>query len=201
MSDQLPMTIYRFFTDYVPNPNKPGEKKAVDKVEFGPIGSNGRSSTIERIGLLSKVRDDGGQNPAVLMSKMIWDFIRPPYEAWKAGQELPETGTHLAAWTLLSYEQTEVLKAAGVKTVEQVAQLTDTHITRIPIPNLREIIRQAKTFLEAQDANKSAAVIDAIKAENEDLKAKVEQLAEMVANSQARRKPGRPRKVQEQAVA
>ncbi len=133
----------------------------------------------------------------------MWDFIRPRYEAWKTNQDLPETGTPLAAWNHLTQQQAEILRVNGVRSVEDCSQLTDTHINRIPIPNLRSIIEASKKFLESKDVNKNAAELAAAQDTIAALTARVEQLAEMVANGQQpdpeRRKPGRPPK--EQAAA
>jgi hypothetical protein len=86
----------------------------------------------------------GAQNPAVEMAHLRWSIIEKHDRAWLAGQEPPVEGTPLAAWNALNPEQADVLRANSIKTVEEVAALTDAHIARLPLPNLREVIRQAR---------------------------------------------------------
>lgn len=218
MSEKPPLIIYRFFTKYVPKmqskpdgrvvPMNNGELVPMDMVEFGPIGSAGRSQVVERIDVLSKIRKSAGANPAVMQSQAIWEFIEPFYKAWKNNQELPQEGTPLAAWNALTPEQAEVLRVNGVKSVDAMATLTDTHITRIPIPNMRALIAQAKAFISATDSNRFTAEMKAKDETIANLAAKVDQLASMVAAGKAevplepvKRKPGRPRKSEAQAAA
>ena len=221
MSEKPPLMIYRFYTKYVQKmqsrsdgktvPINDGALIPVDMVEYGPIGAAGRSQNVERIDVLSSIRKNAGANPAVQQSQMIWNFIEPYYKAWKNNQELPQEGTPLAAWNALTPEQAEVLRVNGIKSVEAMATLTDTHITRIPIPNMRTLIAQAKAFTTATDSNRFAAEMKAKDATIANLSAKIDQLAEMVAvqkelksepvTEPAKRKPGRPRKSEGQPAA
>jgi hypothetical protein len=196
--EKLPILIHRFYTVYDDDPKNPGTQRARDMVEYGPIGQAGRTHATERIDVLSKVQKVAGANPAVTAARVMWDFIRPRYEAWKNNQDLPEVGTPLAAWNHLTKEQGEILRVNGVRSVEDCAQLTDTHIHRIPIPNLRSIIEAAKKFLDHKDVNKNASELAAAHETIAALTSRVEQLAEMVASQTEpeKRKPGRPPKEQ-----
>jgi hypothetical protein len=198
MSEKLPILIHRFYTVYEDDPKNPGKQRARDMVEYGPIGSAGRTHTTERIDILSKPQRIAGANPAVTAAKVMWDFIKPRYDAWKTNQVLPETGTPLAAWNHLTPEQAEILRVNGIRSVEDVSTLTDAHIQRIPIPNLRGIIEASKKFLDSADVNKFAAEMKAKDETIAALTARVDQLAEMVANP--KRGPGRPPKVEEAAA-
>jgi predicted flap endonuclease-1-like 5' DNA nuclease len=187
--------IHRFWTIYEID----GETtKADDWVEYGPRGESDRTRTREKIARMSKLQPDDGANEVVKMAHAIWNDIKPHYDAWKAGQEIPETGTPLAAWSGVSPEQAEFLRTRGIRTVEDLADLTDTHISRMPLPNLREIIRTAKRFLEGADARVSASKITAVEEENANLKAELAEIRQMLmreaADAPAKRGPGRPRK-------
>jgi len=48
------------------------------------------------------------------------------YQAWKKGEEPPVQGTPLEQWPLISTSFLHELKSLGVRTVEQMANLTDT---------------------------------------------------------------------------
>lgn len=195
--EKLPILIHRFYTVFEDDPKKPGSMRHRDMVEYGPIGGANRTHTTERIDILKSPQKVAGANPAVTAARVLWDFIRPRYEAWKNNQELPDTGTPLAAWNHLTPEQAEILRVNGVRSVEDVSMLTDAHFTRIPIPNLRGIVAAAKKFLDSADVNKFSAEMAAKDETIAALTARVDQLAEMVANQEpVKRGPGRPPKAE-----
>lgn len=201
--EKLPILIHRFYTVFEDDPKNPGKQRARDMVEYGPIGQAGRTHVTERIDILSRVQKVAGANPSVVAAQVMWNFIKPRYEAWKSNQDLPETGTPLAAWNHLTQAQAEILRVNGVRSVEDCAQLTDTHINRIPIPNLRSIIEAAKKFIDSKDVNSFTAEMAAKDEMIAALTARVDQLADMVANGSEADVPkrrGRPPK-SEQAAA
>lgn len=201
--EKLPILIHRFYTVFDTDP-KTKEPRARDMVEYGPIGSAGRSHTTERIDIISRVNENAGVNPAMQAAKVLRDFIMPRYEAWKTNQDLPESGTPLAAWNHLTQAQAEILRVNGVRSVEDVAALTDTHFTRISVPNLRSIKEAAVKFLESKDTNKIAGELAAKDEQIAALTQRLDQLAQMVADQAdadvEKRKPGRPRKAEAEAA-
>jgi hypothetical protein len=202
--EKLPITVHRFYTVYEDDPKKPGTMRERDMVEYGPIGQGARTRCCERIDVLSKINRVAGANPASQAAQVLWAFIKPRYEAWKGNQELPETGTPLAAWNHLTPTQAEFLRVNGIRSVEDVAVLTDTHIHQFKIHNLRSIIEAAKKFVSSVDVNKFAGELKAKDDELAAANARIDQLAEMVAkfmeDEPTKRKPGRPPK-SEQAAA
>ena len=205
MSEKLPILIHRFYTVYEDDPKNPGQTRARDMVEYGPIGAAGRTHVTERIDILSRVQKVAGVNPSIHAARVMWDFIRPRYEAWKNNQELPETGTPLAAWNHLTPAQAEILRVNGIRSVEDVTMLTDSHYTRIPIPNLRSIVDAAKKFLDSKDVNKFSAEMAAKDQQLADANARIDQMAEMLAKlmqekDAPKRGPGRPPKAEEAAA-
>lgn len=194
--EKLPILIHRFYTVYDIDP-KTKEPRARDMVEYGPIGSAGRSHTTERMDIILKVKEDTGANPAMLAAKVLRDFIKPRYDAWKNNQALPESGTPLGAWNHLTQAQAEILRVNGVRSVEDVSMLTDAHFTRIPVPNLRSIRDAAQKFLEASDVNKFTAEMAAKDETIAQLTARVDQLAQMVADREDEpKRRGRPPKAE-----
>lgn len=202
MAEKLPIVIHRFYTVYGDDPKNPGTTRALDMVEYGPIGAAGRSHTVERIDIISKVNKNAGANPAMQAAGVLWAFIKPRYEAWKSNQELPDVGTPLAAWNHLTQQQAEILRVNGVRSVEDVSSLSDAHFHRIPIAGLRTITEAAKKYLDHKDINKISAQIDAKDQTIAALTARVEQLAQMVADNQDEpKRRGRPPKVHAEAAA
>jgi hypothetical protein len=181
--------VKRFCTEFKPDPNDAAKSAGIDWVEYGPVGSFGRSLTRERVSRLRDCLPPGQDNPAVAMAHARWDAIRPAYEGWKSGQEMPVSGTPLAAWNALTPEQAEVFKSRGVCTVEEIAQLTDAHIERVPVPRLRDLIRQAQLFVESTDATRFAHSLERkeqeIAALNAQLESQQEQIAALIAKVQA----------------
>lgn len=183
------IVVKRFWTKYKPNPAKPDEMIGEDWVEYGPLGQLDRSVNEDKISRLRALRPlaDSGDNPAMMMAHARWDSIRPRYEAWKQGQEMPESGTPLAAWNAVTPEQAEAFKMRGIRTIEEVAGLTDAHFERLPIPNMRVLVKQAQLYLESADTRKVAAhlesrdgVIESLKQENSDQKAQIASLMEKI---------------------
>jgi hypothetical protein len=170
---------------------KNGEDKVEDWVQWCGPGNADRAVNIQRMHDILRAKPE---------DKVPWakrQVIEPIYQAWKTGQELPETGTPLGAWPGLQPDQAEVFKMAGVRTVEAVRDLTEGELTRIKLPNLRGLKQMAERFLAAKDSGKVAGRLEGLENENAALK---EQLAELIAAVKAdredepKRGPGRPRK-------
>jgi hypothetical protein len=174
--------IYRFYTEYRPDPQNPAELVGVDWVEFGPPGMGDRQRSVEKVSRIAAVRkhNPNDRNSAVAAAHALWDYIRPKYEAWKSGQDLPETGTPLAAWNALSREQADIFKARGIKTVEEIAELTDASVQQIPLPSIRKTIAAAKLFLQAYDQTRVAGELAQRDAEIAKLKTQMAELMEAV---------------------
>ena len=183
------IVVKRFWTKYKPNPANPDSMIGEDWVEYGPLGQLDRSVNEDKVSRLRALQSlaDSGDNPAVQMAHARWDAIRPRYEAWKQGQEMPESGTPLAAWNAITPEQAEAFKMRGIRTIEEVAGLTDAHFERLPIPNMRVLVKQAQLYLESADTRKVAAhlesrdtVIETLSQENADQKAQITALMERI---------------------
>jgi hypothetical protein len=203
---QASVKIVRFWSEF--KMDAEGQPVAVDWVEYGPHGDISRTTTCSPVSKLRPAAKDVSQNPVVAYAQALWQTITPAYEAWKKGQNLPETGLPLAAWAGVSPEQIKVLQVNDVRTVEDLADLTDKHITRIPLPGLRSLIENAKRFLASLDATAASAHMRKIEEENEVLKAEMAEIKAMLLKSmaeddEAKPRRGRPRKseaVEEEAA-
>jgi hypothetical protein len=131
--------------------------------------------------------DDGGLKMAALRSQ--WAQIEPHYAAWKQGHEVAESGIPLGAWPALNADEAEALRNAGLKTVEDIAGLSEDRLARPVLPRMRDLQRQAKLFLEGRG---KAELEDAIRKLEEQNAAMLEMLAER--EEPQKRGPGRPRK-------
>ena len=208
-------TIYKFFKKVVVNPKDPSDIREVDYVEYGPVGMGDRTKNTEAVSRLASVQPGGDlTNTAIQNAHWRWEFIKPKYEAWKAGQEAPLDGTPLAVLNSIPQEQAEFLRTRSVRTIEELAGLTDTHIDRMKISGLRNWIAEAKRWLEAADSRKAMAAMaqkDREIAEQQEqinlLMSKMDELAGMVAQrnideaAEPKRAPGRPRKEAEATAA
>lgn len=212
-----PIRIVRFWTDYKVRPD--GTREPIDWVEYCAPGMAQRLTTPATIRSLSRVIEDvDPDNLAAAMARDRWATIKVAYDAWKAGQELPVSGTPLAAWPGVSTQQAEVIRTLGLKTVEEVAQASDTVLNKIQLPGVREIQANARRFLDGRDGVKAAARMGELEAA---MALKDEQLNEMreimldmqrrmdtaadgepdADGGEKKRGPGRPRKAPESVAA
>ena len=160
-------------------------------------GGHPRHSTWEMVNKLRPPEmvnnDDGGLKMAALRSQ--WAQIEPHYEAWKAGNVLPDNGTPLGAWPGVNADQADALRTVGLQTVEAVANASESVLANPPLPNMREIKRQAGIWLEGRSNADMAARLAELEAQNA---AMLEMLAERT--EPAKRGPGRPRKDEAEAA-
>ena len=198
-----PIRIVRFWTAY--KTAKDGSVTPVDMVEYCQVGMAQRTTTTSPVHMLSKVRHDlDDSNPVLKMAKDRWAVIGAAYNAWKQGNEIPTTGTPIGAWPALSPEQADVLRNAGLRTVEDVANASDGIIGRIQLPGLRQLQEQAKLFLGARDQVRVAADLADKDRKLAEMAQQLEEMRQIMNEQQAarddseapaRRGPGRPRKV------
>lgn len=141
-----------------------GSLVAVDYVSWVPLHAPQGMGNSERVDHLNpaniKGRDGSGDSDAAGMKQQymaaIWAQIEPAYAAWKEGREIPLNGTALAAWPGITPEQAEIFRLAGVRTVEQVRDMSDTVRSKVRLPNTRELQELAKLYLENSGATAAA---------------------------------------------
>lgn len=135
------------------------ELQAEDWVTYSPSHSPLNTKTTERVRILvpdpDKMGDDQDGEKLRFMTAR-WSQIEPAYLAFKNGQEIPISGTALAAWAGVTPEMADVLRTAGIRTVEEVRDLTDGQIEKVRLPNMREMRKQAGLFLANSDAAMAA---------------------------------------------
>lgn len=182
------LRVVGFRTEYAPlDPANPiAGTKATDYVDISAVGQAKYTVTPMRI------------VDAQRMTNGLWDVVKPHYDAWKSGQEMPESGTPLAAWAGIRPEQITLLRQFSIKTVEDLAAMTDGILSRPGMTGLRAIRDAAIAWEASKDTRAVAADVVAMKLENEALK---QQMADMMAllgkdntEEPVKRRPGRPRK-------
>jgi hypothetical protein len=204
MAATAPFRIIKFWTEYK---RSAGGLKAIDKVEYCAVGMASKSTTVARIADLRRIReapdpDDVASN----IARDRWMFVERHYDAWKAGQEAPEHGTPLAAWPGITAEQAEVMRTAGLRSVEDIASATDSVINRINLPGVRDVQASAKLFLGSLDTQRTA---DALAEKDKQISVLSEQLEELRqivlaqgrGDDEAPKRRGRPPKVRDDVEA
>lgn len=168
----------KIWTDHEPV-NGTSEYQAVEYVEWAKKGTNG-ATTVDKIARVKKTPN-------------IWGVIEPYYEAWKKGQEDPVDGTPLSAWPGVTRGQVDQLKSLHIRTVQDVAALTDSDLERVGM-GARRLRDLARAFVKAadQDADISAALAER-DAQIEEMQRQIAELqdanAQLAKNRQKRAKP------------
>lgn len=199
---RLTVTAIQFWTDYEPDPDNPGHVRGVDWVKWGKRGDLNTSTNVDKVARIRKplnaTREDGSreENP-------IWEAIKRQYEAWKAGQEVPDDGTPLDAWSALSKAQAQAFKTAGFACIEHIAEMEDSHLQKVRLPDTRRLRDLARAYVAHRNQNAPIeaalaakdAEMDSMRAEMVEMRAALERLGSDDAEP-VRRGPGRPRKVE-----
>jgi len=101
------------------------------------------------------------------------------YAAFKAQQEAPTEGTPIKEWPPIGRAQAEELAFAHVKTVEQLAELPDELLNKTVSMGGYDLREKARRWLAAA---KDSAPMEALAAENKELKANMEVMTQNMAD-------------------
>lgn len=177
--------VVKFWTKY--KPDGLGGFKEIDMVEYCAVGKANMATTVSTVASLGKLQplNPGDENMAIMMAHARWNAIKPQYDAWKQGREVPIDGTALAAWPGISSDQAEMLRNMGLRTVEEIAEASDSIITKIPFPGARELRSSAQNFLKAADKTKTAAAISDLEAKLRERDDALEEMKAIVLEMQA----------------
>lgn len=174
--DNPTIRVTGFKIEYAMNKETGKRDRPIEWVEYAPVHAVMTSRIWDRVKNLMPPEnidnDDDGKKIAFMRHR--WAMIEPAYEAWKQGQDLPLNGTPLAAWAGVTAEQAQALSRMGIRSVEEVASLTDSVMGKVPLPNVRDLIAQAKAFLDASDRN---VVADKLAGQQSEIDGLKEQLA------------------------
>lgn len=105
------------------------------------------------------------------------DQYKGAYKAWKAGQDIPETGTPIRTWPALSPAQVKSILAARVRTVEDLANANEETLHRIGM-GARSLKQRAVEWLStASSIGRTAEEVNSLKIANGELAARNDELA------------------------
>lgn len=205
-----------------------------DWVMYAPSTSPTSMRNTERIRLLDPQNlrnrqgiDDSDQSTGQKMAffQHRWEAIKPAYEAWRSGHEIPLDGTPLQVWPALRPEHIAQFHLVGIKTVERVATMNDSLCDRVKLPDVRGYRELAKAFLANMEtsaaAEREAAAEERLSSMQEQLDAAMQIIADLQAagrpipgeaatgqtepgtpaSEAQKRRPGRPSKASQQAAA
>ena len=162
-ADRLPfIAVQEFRVDYEPQPD--GSQRPVEWVAWAKKGVQNPAIIEEKVSRLMRQKDDP-----------VWQVIEPYYKRWKDNQSAPVDGTPLAAWPGATPQLVKALEPANIRSVEDLARMEDSAISRISIPGLREKQKHTRAYIDAQISTSSVA------AENLKLKESVEAQAREIA--------------------
>lgn len=197
--------IFGFRTTYHKRPGS-SEPVARDWVKYAPI--HDINTVTEEIVHTMKPKeewaDDDDKGLKAGQMAVLWEQIEPHYKAYKEGAEVPTHGIPLAAWAGATSEQAEVLRKIGVRTVEEVASMTETQLGKVMLPNARSLKTMAAEYLTSRKDTEIASKVTALEEEREALKNQLDEMAGMIAEMRnkndeeapQKRGPGRPRKAE-----
>lgn len=113
------------------------------------------------------------------------EYWRESYKRWKAGQELPLSGTPIKGWGVISLSQQENLIHVNCKTVEDLAAVNEEGMRRMGMGAL-DLRNKARAWLESMKNHGGVTLkVSALEQENSVLKTSVESLQKKVEEMQA----------------
>lgn len=192
------MVILEFKTEYKGD-------RAIDWVHVAPSGE-----AFDRVRTWHRIKDvkppenvDADKRHALTYVDMSekWKVIGPAYEAWKKGEDVPETGTPLAAWAGVSTEQAAVLKRMGIRTVEDVSTMSDSTTDKLNFPNARKLPALAKTYLDGKGQADTASELVAMREKMAVMEEMLVEASKAAEAAKSAKSPGRPKKVEQEADA
>lgn len=142
---------------------KNGEPQSVDWVKYAPTSGVLNTATWATVRSMKPKDDMKGDEKGIKRAFLEhrWSMIEKAYDAYKAGEEIPVDGTPIGSWPALTSDQAEAFRRIGIRTIEEVANMSDSVITKVPLPDPRSYPKKAMLFLENMDKAKAAEEMQA----------------------------------------
>lgn len=155
--------------------------RAVDFVVITPVGSKDEIPKIAREWLEQcKQQAKEGRLPQPWLVK-----YEQAYEAWKRNEELPEDGTPIKGWQVLSPAQQQQILAANIRTVEDLARINGEAKQRIGMGAEELRVLAEKWLRTAKDVGSVVQENTALRVENAALKARLAEVEQKLAKAAA----------------
>lgn len=119
---------------------------------------------------------------------------RKKYEAWVEGREAPPSGTPLKEWAGISRAMAENCHQLGIFTVEDLAACNEDTLKKLGM-GARKFKDSAKAWLDSRLTHGNAEELAALRATVADLEERNKQLEARLETVEAKKGPGRPKKV------
>ena len=113
--------------------------------------------------------------------------FRKMFDAWKAGEAMPTSGTALRNWPAISPAVVENMIRVGIRTVEELAGMSDEAKSRVGM-GAAHYQQLAQAWVTEKQGGSLAAEVTTLRRDNEDLQAKLKELAATVAALQQQAK-------------
>lgn len=103
------------------------------------------------------------------------------FEAWEKNREDPVEGTRIELFPVLTPAQIKTLRSAGVKSIEELAEMTEEGIKAMGM-GARAQVEEAKAYLaNAQDSGVVAKQVAALKVELDDVRESIKDKDETIS--------------------
>ena len=173
MSENKDTAVPRFFMQAVENKARSIEegRPIFDEIEMVEIRIPGDNKTV----FVDRVfRKDGTPNGAGLMNKPPAYIERWPrhYDNFKAKQPAALIGTPLSEWPPMTVSKVAEFRALGIHTVENLADLTDGHLSKLGMGG-REWREKARAYIQDAKAGSAAAENAALQAQLDAMQAQI----------------------------
>ena len=112
--------------------------------------------------------------------------FRAAFEAWQKGQELPTSSTPIKGWAVVSPAVQETILQSGVRTVEDLAALSDEACRRLGMGAGAWKAMAATWVEQTTDKAGVAAKQATLERDNADLRAKVEEQGKLLEQALAK---------------
>lgn len=157
--------------------------------EYGELDATGKPKETD----WAEFRKRGDANWSIpikvghaLKDAVMKSVLEPAYARWKTGQEDPVDGTPLAAWPGCTPPEADRLKSMNVRTVEDVAAMTDADAGRFGM-GANQLIGKAKRFVANKPGAQHAQEVAAMKEANESLQYQLLEMQEAIKAMQAQK--------------
>jgi hypothetical protein len=172
-----PMPLVRFAVETAEYRDNAGisHTRDVERIYVTPAGGAKNTHVAEAQEWIESKRQLSQLDPPLYPAEWVAAF-QARYDAWKRGVELPQEGTPLRSWPLISPSELKRCLQADVLTVEQLAHLTEEGLDNVGM-GARALKQKAETWIAEKTG--PGALIE----QNAALKAQVDDLGNKLAET------------------